>query len=418
MQFARVHGFRDVELAAARRTARLSIMPPVPDPEKPARSASGPPATPFTFELESWDGRARAGIFHTPHGPILTPAFAPVGTQATVKALTPQQISELGAGLILANAYHLYLRPGDQRIAERGGLHHFMGWDGPILTDSGGFQLFSLSDQRTVDDDGVSFRSHVDGSPHRFTPEKAVQVQENLGADIIMALDECAEPFDRSYNEQALARTHAWALRCLEAKTRSDQALFAIVQGGIHPDLRIRSAEFLMSLNTPGMAIGGLSVGESKQQMHDMLDCLDPVLPKDRPRYLMGVGSPEDLVDGVLRGVDLFDSVLPTRMARNDAALSRTGRLNLRNAPFADDERPIDAGCGCYTCRHFSRAYLRHLIIAHEMLSATLLSIHNLHTLIQLTVDLRQAITEGRLSQFAKDFRAARHVFAETDTRP
>jgi queuine tRNA-ribosyltransferase len=364
-----------------------------------SRSENVPP---FTFELQATAGHARAGLFHTPHGPIATPGFAPVGTQATVKAVTPDQLRELGANLILANAYHLYLRPGDELIAERGGLHRFMGWEGPILTDSGGFQLFSLADQRTVDDEGVSFRSHLDGSLQRFTPEKAMAVQENLGADIIMALDECAEPLDRAYNEQALARTHAWALRCLQAKTRTDQALFAIVQGGVFIDLRLRSAEFLSGLGTPGIAIGGLSVGESKEQMHAVLEALHPALPPDRPRYLMGVGAPEDLVEGVLRGVDLFDSVLPTRMARNDAALTRSGRLNLRNAPYADDERPIDPECGCYACRHFSRAYLRHLIIAHEMLSATLLSIHNLHTLIQLTADLRLAVLEGRLPQFAQ----------------
>jgi len=364
--------------------------------------------SPFTFELQATAGHARAGVFHTPHGPIPTPAFAPVGTQATVKAVTPEQLRELGAGLILANAYHLYLRPGDERVAQRGGLHRFMGWEGPILTDSGGFQLFSLADQRTVDDEGVSFRSHLDGSLHRFTPEKAMAVQENLGADIIMALDECTEPLDRDYNEQALARTHAWALRCLQAKTRPDQALFAIVQGGIFIDLRLQSAEFLSGLGTPGLAIGGLSVGESKEQMHAVLEALHPALPPDRPRYLMGVGMPEDLMEAVQRGVDLFDSVLPTRMARNDAALTRSGRLNLRNAPYADDERPIDPECGCYACRHFSRAYLRHLIIAHEMLSATLLSIHNLHTLIQLTSDLRQAILEGRLPQFVQTFQDQR----------
>jgi queuine tRNA-ribosyltransferase len=369
---------------------------------------------PFTYELQATAGHARAGLFRTPHGPISTPAFAPVGTQATVKAVTPDQLRELGAGLILANAYHLYLRPGDERVAERGGLHRFMGWEGPILTDSGGFQLFSLADQRTVDDEGVTFRSHLDGSLHRFTPEKAIAVQENLGADIIMALDECAEPLDRAYNEQALARTHAWALRCLQVKTRADQALFAIVQGGIFTDLRLQSAEFLSGLGTPGLGIGGLSVGESKEQMHAVLEALHPALPLDRPRYLMGVGAPEDLVEAVQRGVDLFDSVLPTRMARNDAALTRSGRLNLRNAPYADDERPIDPECGCYTCRHFSRAYLRHLIIAHEMLSATLLSIHNLHTLIQLTADLRLAILQGRLAQFVHAFQDQR-VQAEVE---
>ena len=393
--------------AGPRRQSGLSIMPPV-SPSDKRTGGSTMDMAPFVFELLATAGDARAGVFHTPHGPILTPAFAPVGTQATVKAVTPDQLRELGAGLILANAYHLYLRPGDERIAARGGLHHFMGWEGPILTDSGGFQLFSMADQRTVDDEGVSFRSHVDGSLHRFTPEKAISVQENLGADIIMALDECAEPLDRAYNEQALARTHAWALRCLQAKTRPDQALFAIVQGGIFTDLRLQSAEFLSGLGTPGLAIGGLSVGESKEQMHAVLEALHPALPPDRPRYLMGVGTPEDLVDGVQRGVDLFDSVLPTRMARNDAALTRSGKLNLRNAPYADDERPIDPECSCYACGHFSRAYLRHLIIAHEMLSATLLSIHNLHTLIHLTADLRLAILEGRLPQFVQAFQGRR----------
>jgi queuine tRNA-ribosyltransferase len=380
-------------------------MPAVPPTETPAAQHTHPP---FTFELLAVSGNGRAGVFHTPHGPIPTPAFGPVGTQATVKALTPEQLRGLGAGLILANAYHLYLRPGDELIARQGGLHRFMDWDGPILTDSGGFQLFSLADQRTVDDDGVSFRSHLDGSQHRFTPEKAIAVQENLGADIIMALDECAEPLDRGYNEQALARTHAWAERCLRAKRRPDQALFAIVQGGVFVDLRLRSAEFLSALDTPGIAIGGLSVGESKERMHAVLEALHPALPQDRPRYLMGVGAPEDLLEAVLRGVDLFDSVLPTRVARNDAALTRAGRLNLRNAPFAEDQRPIDPECDCYTCRRFSRAYLRHLIIAKEMLSAALLSIHNLHTLIRLAADLRQAIQEDRLAGFAAEFRARR----------
>ena len=360
----------------------------------------------FTFDIQARDGAARAGLFHTPHGDLETPAFAPVGTQATVKAVTPAQLQELGATLVLANTYHLYLRPGDERIARLGGLHRFMAWEGPILTDSGGFQVFSLADRRQVDDDGVTFRSHLDGSLHRFTPEKTVAIQENLGADIIMTLDECPEPYDRAYNEAALARTHAWAKRCLAAKTRHDQAMFGIVQGGVFPDLRRDSARFIASLGLPGIAIGGLSVGESKEETLAMLEITIAELPEDRPRYLMGVGSPEDLVEAVARGVDLFDCVLPTRMARNDAALTRLGRLHLRNAAFADDPRPIDPECPCYTCRHFSRAYLRHLIVAKEMLSATLLSIHNLHTLIALTADLRQAIRQGRLSAFVQDFRA------------
>jgi queuine tRNA-ribosyltransferase len=360
----------------------------------------------FSFELTAQDGRGRAGVFHTPHGDILTPVFAPVGTQATVKALTPNQLQETGATLVLANTYHLYLRPGDERVAELGGLHDFMAWDAPMLTDSGGFQVFSLSERREVDADGVTFRSHLDGSTHRFTPEGAIAIQENLGADIIMALDECPEPYDRAYNEQALARTHAWAERCLNAKSRADQALFGIVQGGVFPDLREQSARYIASLGFPGNAIGGLSVGESKAEMHAMLQVIDPILPEDRPRYLMGVGSPEDLVEGVLRGIDIFDCVLPTRMARNHAALTRQGRLNLRNTPFADDKRPIDPDCNCYTCRTFTRAYLRHLIVSREMLAATLLSIHNLHTLISLTNDLRQAIIAGRLEHFTDEFRS------------
>ncbi len=360
---------------------------------------------PFRFELEATDGPARAGTFHTPHGPIRTPAFAPVGTKATVKALTPRQLQELGPQLILANTYHLYLRPGARLIADQGGLHQFMNWNGPILTDSGGFQVFSLGDRRTVDADGVTFRSHLDGSEHRFTPERAVAIQEQLGADIIMAFDECPEPYDREYVQQATERTHAWAERCAAAQTRQDQALFGIVQGGVFDDLRAESARFIAALDLPGIAIGGLSVGETKEEMNAVLDSLQPHLPADRPRYLMGVGAPDDLVEGIMRGIDLFDCVLPTRLARNDAAMSRYGRMNLRNAPYAEDSRPIDSECGCYTCQHFSRAYLRHLIVAEEMLSATLLSLHNLHTLITLTEGLRAAIKAGTAAAFAEEFR-------------
>jgi queuine tRNA-ribosyltransferase len=322
-----------------------------------------------------------------------------------VKAVTPDQLQALGASLVLANAYHLYLRPGDEQVAALGGLHEFMVWPSPILTDSGGFQVFSLSKQRQVDDNGVTFRSHLDGSIHNFTPEKAISIQENLGADIIMALDECPEPYDRTYNEQALERTHAWAERCLKAKSRSDQALFGIIQGGVFPDLREKSAAFISSLDFPGIAIGGLSVGESKQEMLAILDLVDGILPEDRPRYLMGVGSPEDLVEAVARGIDIFDCVLPTRMARNHAAITRRGRLNLRNAVFANSDRPIDSNCTCYTCCNFTRAYLRHLIKTGEMLSATLLTIHNLQTLIDLSTELRQAVIEGRLARFATEFR-------------
>ncbi len=363
--------------------------------------------THFSFQLAGTDGGARAGVLRTPHGTIETPVFAPVGTQATVKALTPDQLRDLGANLLLANAYHLYLRPGDQRIADLGGLHEFMAWTGPILTDSGGFQVFSLAEQRRVDESGVTFRSHIDGSQHRLTPEKVIAIQENLGADIIMTLDECPEPYDRAYNEMALARTHAWAEKCLEAKTRDDQALFGIVQGGVFEDLRRASAHFMRELDFPGIAIGGLSVGESKAEMLSVLDVVVEELPTDKPRYLMGVGSPEDLVESVSRGIDVFDCVLPTRMARNDAALTRKGRMNLRNAAFADDERPIEIDCGCYTCRNFSRAYLRHLIVAGEMLSATLLSVHNLYTLIDLVRELRLSILGGHFQRFAEEFRAS-----------
>lgn len=358
----------------------------------------------FSFQLESIQGHARAGIFQTPHGPLLTPVFAPVGTQATVKSITPSQLSELGASLVLSNTYHLYLRPGDNLIAEMGGLHKFMGWEHPMLTDSGGFQVFSLSESRKVDDDGVTFKSHIDGSTHRFTPEKSISIQENLGADIIMAFDECAPPYERIYVERAMQRTHTWALRCQKAKHRSDQALFGIVQGGVFADLRQQSAEFIASLDFPGHAIGGLSVGETKQEMNAMLEVVDTVLPADKPRYLMGVGTPEDLVRGVLRGVDIFDCVLPTRLARHNAAMTRTDRLNLVNAAYGRDPRPIDETCTCYTCQHFSRAYLRHLIAAKEMLSATLLSIHNLHTLLQIATELRQAILEGDIQDYAHQF--------------
>lgn len=361
--------------------------------------------TAFEFSLQARDGRARAGTFTTPHGPLSTPVFAPVGTQATVKALTPDQLEELGASLILANTYHLYLRPGDQLIAGMGGLHHFMGWNAPILTDSGGYQVFSLADRRSVDADGVTFRSHLDGGEHRLTPEKVIAIQENLGADIIMALDVCPDPTDRPAVELATERTHRWAERCLAAHARDDQALFGIVQGGVFDDLRRRSAEFISGLGFPGIGIGGLSVGESKAETLAALELLDTTLPDDRPRYLMGVGSPDDLVEGVMRGVDMFDCVLPTRMARNHAALTRTGRLNMRRADYLEDPRPIDPECECYTCRGFTRSYLRHLCVADEMLAATLLSIHNLHTLVSLMRDLREAILNSNLASFAEAFR-------------
>jgi len=362
--------------------------------------------SPFWFELVARQGKARAGILHTPHGDIPTPVFAPVGTQATVKALTLAQLVELDVPLILSNTYHLYLRPGDDLVAGMGGLHSFMSWERPILTDSGGFQVFSLAKMRKVDDDGVTFKSHIDGSMHRLTPEKSVAIQENLGADIIMAFDECAPPYDREYNVQAMARTHAWAERCLKAKTRPDQALFGIVQGGAFADLREQSARVIAAGGFPGHAIGGLSVGESKSDMHAMIEVVNAILPEDKPRYLMGVGAPEDLVNGVWRGIDMFDCVLPTRLARHQAAMTPTGRINLMNAVNARDGAPIVEGCQCYTCRHFSRAYLRHLIVAKEMLAATLVSIHNIHTLLEIMRAMRQAIIAQCFDQYARDFLA------------
>jgi queuine tRNA-ribosyltransferase len=358
----------------------------------------------FHFNLAALHKRARAGIFHTPHGDIHTPVFAPVGTQATVKSVTPDQLEGLGATLVLANTYHLYLRPGAELVANLGGLHGFMQWHHPILTDSGGFQVFSLADTNKIDEDGVTFKSHIDGSMHRLTPEKSIAIQEQLGADIVMVFDECAPPQDRAYNERAMARTHAWAEQCLQAHKRSDQALFGIVQGGVFPDLRHESASFISSLGFPGNAIGGLSVGETKAEMHAMLEVVDAVLPVEKPRYLMGVGSPVDLVNGVLRGVDIFDCVLPTRLARHHAAITRTGRINLVNSAHQADPRPIMEACTCYTCQHFSRAYLRHLIVAKEMLAATLLTLHNIHTLLQLMRDLRQSILNGTLDTFTAQF--------------
>ncbi|MCR4405619.1 MAG: tRNA guanosine(34) transglycosylase Tgt [Anaerolineae bacterium] len=351
----------------------------------------------FEFKLvrQDRDSQARAGVFSTPHGDIPTPVFAPVGTQATVKTMSPRDLKELGASLVLANTYHLYLRPGAELIARLGGLHRFMAWHGPILTDSGGFQVFSLESLRRVSDEGVVFRSHLDGSEHRFTPEEAIRIQELLGADIIMCLDECAPPLDRAYNEAALRRTHLWAERCRRAQTRNDQALFGIVQGGVFADLRRKSVEFLTALDFPGYAIGGLSVGETKAQTHETLEITTALLPADRPRYLMGVGAPEDLFEGVARGVDIFDCVLPTRIARNGAVFTRRGRLNLRNACHATDPNPIEENCTCYTCRTFSRAYLRHLIQAKEILGLHLATLHNLHFLLQLMREIRQAILDG-----------------------
>lgn len=357
----------------------------------------------FEFQITAQSNRARTGIFSTPHGDLITPVFAPVGTQATVKTLTPEHLKDIHASLVLSNTYHLYLRPGDELVRDMGGLHKFMQWSNPMLTDSGGFQVFSLSNTRKIDDDGATFKSHIDGSTHRFTPEKSIAIQENLGADIIMAFDECSDPNNLAYSKIAMDRTHRWAERSLKAKTRRDQALFGIVQGGVNPDLRVESAQFISSLATPGIAIGGLSVGETKEEMRNTLDVVLPLLPENKPRYLMGVGTPEDIINGVLRGVDIFDCVLPTRLARHHSAFTPEGRLNMMNATFARDERPIDETCDCYACRAFTRAYIRHLIVAKELLAGTLLSIHNLRALIRLMESIRVYIADDSFESHAPD---------------
>jgi len=355
----------------------------------------------------------RAGRLHTPHGDVPTPVFMPVGTQATVKTLTPDELAAIGVPIVLANTYHLYLRPGAEVVARLGGLHQFMGWPRPILTDSGGFQVFSLGHLRRVSDDGVLFRSHVDGSEHFFSPELVMATQEMLGADIVMALDECAPPeATYDYARAAMARTHRWAERCQKAQTRGDQALFGIVQGGMFADLRQESARTLAALDFPGYGIGGLSVGEAKEVTWRMLDITIEHLPPDRPRYLMGVGSPEDIMAAVAHGVDMMDCVLPTRIARNGALIVRTGRLNIKSPQYTWDERPIEEGCGCYTCQHFSRAYLRHLFKAEEILGLRLMTIHNVYFLVELMRQIRQTILEGRFAQFQADFLAS---FQPTD---
>ncbi len=359
---------------------------------------------PFGWASLGQDGDARLGTFETPHGTIPMPAFAPVGTLANVKTLEPRDLTEAGCDLILANTYHLYLRPGHELIREFGGLHRFMGWDGPILTDSGGYQVFSLADSRDIDEDGVTFRSHIDGSTHRFTPEFVMEIEQALGPDIAMVLDECPDPLDRDYNIQALDRTHRWAERCKQAHTRSDQALFGIVQGGVFPDLRQQSAEFLADLDFEGYAVGGLAVGETKDEMYSTLDETCPSLPADKPRYLMGVGAPEDVVEAVARGIDMFDCVLPTRIARNASLLTPDGRINMRNARFADDPLPVQEDCNCYTCQTFSRAYLRHLYKAKEVTALRLGTIHNVHFMLGLMRQIREAIAEGKFEAFRSQF--------------
>jgi len=372
----------------------------------------------FKFEIGATQGRARAGVFHTPRGSVETPVFMPVGTLATVKALDPEDLRAMHAQIILSNAYHLHLRPGDELVKRMGGLHRFMAWDGPILTDSGGFQVFSLASLNSVTEDGVQFKSHIDGSPRAFTPESVMQIETNLGADVIMQFDHVIPgQSDHAAAKDASERSLRWLERCREEFTRlheidgaPTQALFPIVQGGIHADLRRAAAAHIASdANWHGIAIGGLSVGEEKPAMYEMLDVCDDAIPRDRPRYLMGVGFPEDLVEGVARGVDLFDCVAPTRMGRNAAAFSPTGRINLRNAAHREDPRPLDETCGCTTCRRFSRAYLRHLVTSDEILALRLLSLHNVHFLIALMRRAREAIRAGTFDAWSRDWLARYH---------
>ena len=394
----------------------------------------------FSFAVEDADGRARAGRFGTPHGVVETPAFLAVGTLATVKALDPEDLRELGAQMILANAYHLHLRPGDELIRDLGGLHLFMGWDGPILTDSGGFQVFSLATLRTVAEDGVEFRSHVDGSLHQFTPESVMQIERNLGADVIMQFDHVIPgQSDEAAARDACERSVRWLQRCVAELNRLraggpppnttlpsrahlpttefprptptyPQSLFPIIQGGIYDHLRRDAARAIRDLDDwPGFGIGGLSVGESKPDMYRILESLDGELPRDRPRYLMGVGFPEDLVEGVRRGVDLFDCVAPTRMGRNGAAFSRDGRLNIKRAEYRTDPRPLDEECDCAACRRFSRAYIRHLFTADEILGLRLLSLHNVHFLVRLMRGARAAIRAGTLDAWSHEWLARYH---------
>ena len=372
----------------------------------------------FSFDIVARQGRARAGVFHTPRGAIETPVFMPVGTLATVKALDPDDLRAMHTQIILANAYHLHLRPGDELVKRMGGLHRFMAWDGPILTDSGGFQVFSLASLNSVTEDGVEFRSHVDGSPRTFTPESVMRIETNLGADVVMQFDHVI-PGQSAHAaaQDASERSLRWLARCraefdrlhsVEGAPR--QTLFPIVQGGIHADLRRNAATHIAADGSwEGFAIGGLSVGEAKPAMYEMLDVCDEAIPRESPRYLMGVGFPEDLVEGVARGVDLFDCVAPTRMGRNAAAFSPTGRINLRNAAHREDADPLDESCGCRTCRRFSRAYLRHLVVSDELLALRLLSLHNVHFLIALMRSAREAIRAGTFDAWSRDWLARYH---------
>ncbi|GAB1475416.1 tRNA guanosine(34) transglycosylase Tgt [Bacillota bacterium] len=362
----------------------------------------------INYELIKECGRtkARRGRVTTPHGTIETPVFMPVGTAATVKAMKPEEVKGLGAAIILSNTYHLYLRPGHEIVREAGGLHKFMNWDRAILTDSGGFQVFSLGDLRKITEEGVTFRSHIDGSTHMFTPEKSMEVQNALGSDIMMAFDECAPyPADRNYVKQSLERTTRWLARCKSAhKNTEKQSLFGIMQGGMYADLRRQSAEEIVEMDLPGYAIGGLSVGEPKELMYEVMDSCVDHLPKNKARYLMGVGSPDCLFEGVERGIDMFDCVLPTRIARNGLAMTSRGRVTIKNAKYEKDFTALDPECDCYTCSNYSRAYLRHLFKSNEILSSMLLTNHNLYFLLKTMEKIREAINEDRFPDLKKEF--------------
>ena len=364
-----------------------------------------------TYELlhECKQTGARRGIVHTPHGDIQTPIFMPVGTLGTVKSITPEELKkDVEAQIILSNTYHLYLRPGNKLVKEAGGLHKFMNWDRPILTDSGGFQVFSLGDLRTISEEGVTFKSHLDGSKHVFTPEKVMEIEEDLGADIIMAFDECCPyPSTYEYTKQSMERTTRWAARCKEAhKTTDKQALFGIIQGGFYEDLREQSAKDLIELNLPGYAIGGISVGEPKEEFLKMLRHTTPLMPKDKPRYLMGVGTPDYLIESAIAGIDMCDCVLPTRLARHGNAMTWNGNITIRNATYERDFTPLDPECDCYTCKNYTRAYIRHLVKCNEILGIRLLSLHNLRFLTKLMERVRIEIEHDNLATFAKEFYA------------
>ncbi|WP_302610089.1 tRNA guanosine(34) transglycosylase Tgt [uncultured Mitsuokella sp.] len=364
--------------------------------------------TAITYELVKKDERtgARAGIIHTPHGSFPTPIFMPVGTQASVKGVSPDELKDLGAGIILSNTYHLFLRPGMDLIREAGGLHKFMHWDRAILTDSGGFQVFSLGDLRKITEEGVTFRSHIDGSKKFLSPEVSMEVQMALGSDIVMAFDECVPyPADFDYAKKSTERTIRWLERCKKAMTAPHQGLFGIVQGGMHKELREWSARETVAMDLPGYAVGGLSVGEPKELMYEMLDYSTSLLPENKPRYLMGVGTPDHLVEGVARGIDMFDCVYPTRVARNGMAMTWSGRLVMKNAQFTHDHHVLEEGCGCYACRNgYTRAYIRHLVRAGEIFGLRLLSLHNLYFLQEFMRRMRQAIIEDRFGSFRSDF--------------